>query len=487
MNSTHDVFRDRLVVVAGTCRNALVRQMRALGARDVLFLGRRDPGLADCHFNVLGRSSRVAANNCTVAILFGGSAFALRSRRLFQSFEHVCLPLGAGWLCGMPGLLRYASTGRLAFTGWANLAGIPFPVAVFRNEMRAGRRRTRIFGPDRWGSRKILESIGDLDYVLLRWAEQIEEGSHQGDLDILATARAADVIEARLAVEAGTAPIDLYSEDGSGGRTFKSVAYFPPAMARKVIASAVTRPSGVKVASPEWRFVSFCFHLLFHKSSSLAPGTEDLGPDSFGKAHYMKELHRLAHEAGLSAPRSVSELEAVLRDRDVLPEIDTIGFLSEGNSFLKQRYRTIEEKPPGLAVFLVRDFKLGSDLVSAVRQEIESSGFRILDEVPVEPDRDRIVVERIRGGNWSDAAAADGTALPIHAFICHDPHPLRPSPSVLKRYPRLDNERVLLKARVREAVAQEQGVRKLNVVHASDNSTEAEFYIRALGIERPAE
>ncbi len=145
------------------------------------------------------------------------------------------------------------------------------------------------------------------------------------------------------------------------------------------------------------------------------------------------------------------------------------------------------EKAPGLAVFLVRDFGLGPALVATVRAEIAESGFEILEERSVDPAREPGVVEKIRGGNWSDAAAPGGTALPIHAFVCHDPTPVRPSASVRKRYPRLDNERTLLKARVRTAVAQEQGLRKLNVVHASDNTTEAEFYIRALGIERYAE
>lgn len=477
------IFLDRLVVVAGECSQDLVDELRALGVRDVLVLGSSDVGLTGCHHKPLISSSRVGANNCTTAILFGQSALALRSRRFFQSFDYVALPLGFGMIFGVPGLVRYAVRGDLKFFGWARFRSrLPFP--VFSNRMWARRRRTRIYAPDRWDPRKLLAHIADTDCVLLRWIDKVESGTHQGDLDILATAQAADVIETRFAAEAGTAPIDLYSHDGSGGRTFKSVSYFPPAMASKVLASAVVRPSGIKVPSAEWQFVSYCYHLLFHKSEQLAPGTEALDRDSFSKPDYFLELERLAAGAGLDVPRSITQIETLLRARDLLPEIDTIGFLSEGNTFLKQRYRDFEKKPPGLAVFLVRDFNLGPDLVQVVRKEIETSGFEIVEDVPVDPERDRSVVERIRGGNWSDASAASGTALPIHAFVCRDPRPLRPSASVLKRYPRLDNERTLIKTRVREAVAQQQGVRKLNVVHASDNSAEAEFYIRALGAKR---
>jgi hypothetical protein len=137
-------------------------------------------------------------------------------------------------------------------------------------------------------------------------------------------------------------------------------------------------------------------------------------------------------------------------------------------------------------VFVVRDFGLGPALVDDVREEIVSSGFRILQEVPIDPERDYAVAERIRGGNWIDWTAG-GAALPIHAFVCHDPNPLRPSASVRKRYPRLDNERTLLKTRVRSAAARARRLRKLNVMHASDNSIEAKSYICALGVESAME
>lgn len=487
MTLMDDAVRDRLVVIAGRCPPELVRQLKAQGARDLLHVGRRDPGLADCHFSAWKSSSRVSANNCTTAVLFGRSALVLRSRRFFQGFDHVCLPFGWGWPLALAGLVRYGRRG-LSLAGWTTLTGCRLPVPVLRNALAQGRGRARIYGPDRWGARKILQSVADLDCVLLRWIGEVEDGSHRGDVDILASPQAAAVIAERLSAEAGTAPIDLYSDDGSGGRTFKSVAYFPPSMARRMIATAEVRPSGIKVPSAEWQLVAFCYHLLFHKSAQLAPGVEALEPQSFASPAYTRELDRLAREAGLPAPRSVAEIEALLKARNVFPEIDTIGFLSEGNDFLDHRYSMLaREKAPGLAVFLVRDFGLGPALVATVRAEIAESGFEILEERSVDPAREPGVVEKIRGGNWSDAAAPGGTALPIHAFVCHDPTPVRPSASVRKRYPRLDNERTLLKARVRTAVAQEQGLRKLNVVHASDNTTEAEFYIRALGIERYAE
>jgi len=409
---------------------------------------------------------------------------ALRSRRFFQSFEFICLPVGVGWIWGLPGLVRYSLRNRLVLEGWIRLSGIGLPAPVFRNALFGTRPRTRIYGPDRWSSKEILQRLADLDCVVLRWIDAIEAGLDTGDLDILVAADAADEVETRLAVEVGAAPIDLYSEDGSGGRTFKSVSYFPPTMARAMLDTAVVRPSGIKTSSAQWQYVAYCFHLLFHKSDQWTPGTEELGRESFLKTEYLDELNRLARDARTAPPRTVSDIEALLRERGVFPEIDTVGFYSEKNPFLRDRYQEFGRRiAPGLGVFLVREFGSGQELVDLVREQIESAGFRILCELPIDPGTQAGTVQSLRGGNWSDAAAAEGAALPVHAFVCHDSSPIRPSASALRRYPRLDNERMLLKERIRSSVARGKGLRKLNVVHASDNSAEAERYIFLLNAD----
>jgi len=489
-NLISHLVADRLVVIAGTRNAAIGRSLKAAGARGILHLGidAETAALEGFHAGPYEGSASVGANNCTVALLAGHSALALRSRQFFQGFETILLPLSLALVAGSAGFARYTFRRKLTYEGLTGIDGLAWPVVVFRNCLFASRPRTRIHAPARYNSKEILKSLADLDAVVLRGVEAAEAGSPVPELDVLAEGAAADQIEAGFAGEPATVPIDLYSDDGSGGRTFKLVSLFPPAMAAEMIRTAIVRPSGIKVPSDDWRFVSCAFELLFHKSDRVARGTERLDDRTFATSDDVRELRRLAKLAGAPAPTTFSDIETLLRARGVFPEIDSIGFFSADNAFLSTRYRShAQSLAPGLAVFLVRDFGLGDQFVREVHDNLRRRGFSILYEKSVDPTRDRDAVSRMRGGNWLDPMSKSGKAPPIHVFVCFDREPQTPPARERKRYPRLDNARTLLKADLRGAAAANAGVRYLNAVHTTDNSAEAEGYIVALGIgDEPA-
>lgn len=472
-----NMIQDRLIVVAGGGKPGLISYLRAAGARDVLVLG----GVPDpqAHWAPYRSSSRVTANNCTVGILRGTAGFALRSRRFFERLEYILLPAGFGWIAAGPGLLRYARRGHLKFEGFASMPGFAARVAVFQNRLFGVRPSARIYGPDRGGGAKtILKRLVDFRCVVLRWPEAIAANIHTGDLDILADHRDVPDIQNVLSSEAGVYPIDLYSDDGSLGKNFKSVSYFPPHMANIILATTQVGPSGFRVMSDRWRYVSFCYHFLFHKSHLFPTDVETLDRLEAAAGKYVSELRRLAREADYPIPSTVSDIENLLRAEEVFPEIDTIGFLSKGNGFLSARF-DLQAGPGGhgRAVFLVRDFGPETpQLVDMVRTHIIAAGFSILRERPIDPKAEPEILRRIRGGNWSDRHALGHVAPPIHAFLCEDSAPLRPRRSTLRRYPRLDNERVLVKLDIRKTYGESTGLRRINIVHASDNGAEAASY-----------
>lgn len=327
----------------------------------------------------------------------------------------------------------------------------------------------------------ILQAINDLDCVALRWIETIEGGGEMADLDLLTRGCDAEEIERRLSQKAGNFPIDLYTHDGSGKRLFKAVPYYPPLLAGRVLDSAVIRDSGARIPAPLWRYIAYAFHLLFHKSDRLAVGVEQLTSGAFGDERYMRELWRLADEAGQPRPADIDAIETLLHRNEVFPELDTIGFYSSKNPFLAARYLASHtELKPGLGVFIVRDFGFASDTVGDVRSQLESRGFRIIAERGI--IRDEEAVSRIRGGNWIDDQAPEKFAPPLHAFVCTDSNPVPPSRGEHRRYPRLDNANMLVKIALRSAYADQAVKRKLNMIHASDNSSEAKLYVEALGL-----
>jgi hypothetical protein len=284
----------------------------------------------------------------------------------------------------------------------------------------------------------------------------------------------------------GTYPLDVYTDDGSGGFAYKSVPYLVPAFAQRMIASGATNRAGFRVAAPEANFIAFCYHLTFHnKSERVAPNTNAIVRETFHSPHYFEELVRLANLAGRPVPQSFDDIEVVLKSAGAMPSLDLIGFYSRGNAFLQQRFFKRRMARPGLATFYVRDFGGGEAIVDVVRSRL-AEHFEILAEGQVTPALRPAIIAGVRGGNWQDSRGPGGRAEPIHWFVCYDTHPKPPSASVRRKHPHLDNEHIRLKDAIREDWSG-NAARAIPVVHSSDNSLEALDHVSHLGLsDHPA-
>jgi hypothetical protein len=308
----------------------------------------------------------------------------------------------------------------------------------------------------------------------------MESSKHEGDIDILIRGSEIGALRERLRASVGTYPIDVYTSDGREGHTYKSVPYFVPAMADKILRSATMRESGIRAPSAEWRYLLFCYHLLFQNKSGYVPaGQEILEEHIFPGPKYLRELRRLARAGNIREPVTFSDLEADLAAQSSLPGIDLIGFYSVRNPFLKKRYIDADRMRPGLSVFYVRDFGEGLKPVADVRRLLEET-FKIVAEGPVTPEQEPFVLQNVRGGNWYDLTAPGGAAKPVYWFVCWDETPEPPSSATRRKHPRVDNERIQVKSSIREAVGAANGVRRL--IHSSDNSREAIEHIEHLGV-----
>lgn len=471
------LLADRLVLAALPASSITAERLRGFGARDVLILSETGPAVpertSDHVRQGYARLSDVRRNNCQVAILHGRSAFALADKSKFGRFDLILVPPIAALPAVALGLLRYGRRGGLIAIGRCR-----FPHAeggmdylVLRADLKP-RDNRRQYGPTGATPLDLLRQLADLDQVVLRWSEAIEAGRHEGDIDILIAARDLPAMRARFAERIGTYPLDVYTDDGSGGHAYKSVPYLMPRLARQLLDTARVGASGIRVGSPDWRFLSFCYHLMFHnKSERVAPGTLAIGRDTFQSPHYHEELARLAELAGRPTPASFDEIEDLLREAACFPSLDLIGFYSNRNPFLKKRYFEQAALAPGLATFFIRDFGQGLDVLPDVRARIQEH-FTILAEGPVDADLRDAVLAGVRGGNWNDPQAPGGRAEAIHWFVCWDEKPLAPSRRTRRKHPRVDNEHIRLKDAIRSEMG--GGGRKVQpLVHSSDNSLEA--------------
>lgn len=481
-----DIVRDRLVVVASPPKGFSVRGLTDAGARDILVLTRgadKNPARRGDHLVApLRRSSDVARNNCTVAVLNGVTGLALLNKRAFAQFRHILVPRDASLLAAAGGLLRYGRRGHLRIVGRSLLeTGTRAKTFLVLESNFKLASNCRLYAPSGPPPSELLRRISDLDCVILRSIEAIEAERHTGDLDLLISAEELDKLEERLGGQAGTYPLDVYTEAGERGHSYLSVPYFKPSLAREILSSAVLRPSGIRAPSVKWRYLAFCYHVLFHnKLAKVKPGQEALKPDLFRKRRHYDELIRLAQEAGLPPPASFGDLERALKTEDAFPGIDLIGFYSKKSPFAKERYLSGGAARPGLSVFFLRDFGERLSPVREVRERLASK-FEVLVEGPVTPENEAAILGGVRGGNWEDRQAPGGVAKPVYWFVCWDGSPVAPSFSTRRKYPRIDNENIRLKDRIRREIGVASS-KPQPIVHSSDNSTEALEHLQRLGL-----
>jgi hypothetical protein len=99
---------------------------------------------------------------------------------------------------------------------------------------------------------------------------------------------------------------------------------YAPDVARYIIEYAVLDCAGIKVSSPQWQSISYCYHVLFHGKLVSGAANGPLTRQFFRNSDGFSELERLVGLAGRPLPYSVDDLEAVLRDAAASPRSNRV-------------------------------------------------------------------------------------------------------------------------------------------------------------------
>jgi len=484
----HALMRDKLVMVALPGSGDWVGAVRALGAKDVLLLTRGGPKDASRHpTHVEARYSQlrdVSHSNCEIGILNSTASMAVSQKHHFWKarFETILVPLAGSLLPNLPSILYYAQRRRLIVEGTSCLEveGRSRRFLVL-NVRRKSPHNRRLFAPAHLAPVEFFRRIEGVDYVLLRSVERIEHNDSFKDIDVLVSDADLPLLRGRLGQEAATLPLEAYTETGADGHDYRSAPYFIPEMARRMLAAAVARPSGIRALCAKWQYLSLAYHLIFHgKSAEIPPGASVIGPQTWDKPRHYEDLVRMAHDAAFPTPRTFADLDGALREHQAFPGRDLIGFYSPRNPFVAARYVNSGRTRAGLATFFLRDFGDGARAAPRVLAQLEKQ-FRVLAHGPVNGENRAAIVSMIRGGNWRDPAR-NMMAEPIYWFVCWDEHPVVPKGRPRRKYPNLDNQRIVdFKHRIREEAAELAGD-PTRLLHASDNTDEAIEHVHAIGV-----
>ncbi len=333
----------------------------------------------------------------------------------------------------------------------------------------------------------------DIAYTLLRWFEDLPALPEGEDLDMLVADEDLAKVERFLDEQPGTIPCDLYSVSGSPGSDYKgTMAYYPPHQATELLANAVWQDDLYRVPPAELHFLSLAYHALYHKGYSSGLPTLQEGLSRQQEHDYKGTLKRLAASIGLDIPITMETLDTYLASKGWQPASDTLTKFTPHNPWLaahlKMRGQQEDPSHAGLALFFIRERALELGFEATILKQIESEGFYILTTKHLSPEARTRVLRGTRGGNWGKGPYALSGGAPAVAVVCLDLLPIPPKAKSKRRFPALDNERLLVKEKLRNRLnATLPESEHSNMIHSSDNRAEAMHYMQlALPEEKAA-
>lgn len=456
-------------------------------------LGPLDPDLSR-RFVVRQTREEAYRNNADVLVVQGPDSELMLSHHEYRHAEYVAWAGGGGvrqMIAGIAGVVLHVMHNHIRVLGTARLPGT--------------RRRYLIVGivnPTRWGARRYISPLAGvagffeelneagIDYVVLRWFETLPRLDPGEDVDLLVADEDVPRLETVIEREPGLIPCDVYSASGLPGTAYQNMAYFPPPIAREILRSGVLSGKGIRVPAPREHLLSMAFHAVYHKDvTSGLPGAsidprEHASPDH----DYAQVLTELAARQGIEIEPTLDWLDGYLASEGWRPPADTLTRLSGRNPWLRNKLEREREgfdpEWEGLAVFLVRERAATSEDADTIADSIRDAGFHVVrNELLGRAVRERLR-EGVRGANWDRGPFPVSGGSPARAIVAWDPRPIPPTAEDLERHPGLDNRRLLVKQRMRDAF--NEGLPETehcNVLHTSDNSFDALQYLRMIDPE----
>lgn len=459
----------------------------AIGSVDV------PPDLAG-RFHPLRSEGQVRQNNAELLILRAPFVRVLWGLRDLGHVRYIAVERAtpSDWAEARAAQLISRVLGKVRSRGRRSWGGKDFDIIEVGRDRRP---RPRHYLSETLGVDGLIRRLSDdeIQYVVLRWFEELPTIQPGEDLDVLVADADLERLHKLLAEEPGTIPVDVYSETGLEGADFRSMAYYPPPQARQMLDRAVEHPSGCRVPCPEDHLYSLAYHAVYHKGAHAGLASEVVSSEAQPDHDYAAALTAISTQLGRDFP---TDLEAVDESLDAVgwrPPLDTLRRLAESNAWVHRRFFAVAEDAsselPEPAVFFVRERTmevLNPDDVMAVIERFE---FEVLAVHRLSDAARLRCAASVRGGNWGRGPFPVSGGEPVLVVVVVHYGPRRPRPALLARYPRLTNGDILhAKEDMRAAIEQRIGsAQSFNPVHSSDNELEAWEYLQvAMPEELPA-
>lgn len=288
-----------------------------------------------------------------------------------------------------------------------------------------------------------------LEYVVLRWFDDLPDYDPNGDIDILIADEHLAHFE-RFFVKAteGGARFDVYTVGGLSGTRYRGLPYYPPEFARRILDSRVVRRGNIPVPNDTMHFYSLAYHAIYQKHERagipLEPG--EAVATARVKHDYLGVLTELGKRIGVTFDGSVRGLHNALVDYGVAPSVDTLRKLAVPEQWLSTLFKdawAIADELDGFQLFVVRETAFRAGRTDEVCDMLEQNGFEIVFKHVLSDDEVVAARSHIRGGNWGGITRFPGDAGGPAALIgTYDPEPIPVPRQATVKHPGLENYRL---------------------------------------------
>lgn len=325
-----------------------------------------------------------------------------------------------------------------------------------------------------------------VDYVLLRWWQDLPEMPPGEDMDILVRDEHRDLLNDLVVFyDNGTGlKCDIYTISGSNHGNRRNLPYFQSNLAHRLIEERILF-KGAFVPSPQTHFASLAYHAIYHKGvDSGIPGFSTIPLNL--EHNYAEILEQLARELGLNLEINLKSLVAWLKKQGFTPADDTMAKLVE----LKPEL-AILQKP------LYSDIRGGDLLVYIIREKLVEDGylnpfidflkerfcFDIIDVKMLSMTEKEICTRQIRGGKWDEGPYPISGGVPLAFVVAFDSQPWPLEGEEARKQSRMTNRNnPNAKYKFRELINTTRNFKtKYNGIHSADNEQDAWFYISQIG------
>ena len=459
-------------------------------ARRIAALAAEHPALSG-HLAQSTDPKVVKYNNADVLILSGTTTRQLWRYGRWRHAEHVAWPLQPR-VCTLWAAivgLAYLLLGRVRWAGIVPCrtgAGGARYLVVLKVRRRKRRKSARYYVPHALGIRGFLERLSEerIRHVVLRWFESLPDLAPGEDLDLLVD----DDLEPIRAIfdeGPGVQPCDVYTVTGLPGSDYRKMPYFPPRVSEAILAGAEPHRGMCRVPSAEHHFLSLAYHAVYHKGrrSGLASTEGGIGPNRRPEHDYASVLGALARKLGMDVRITREDLDEHLEAKGWRPPRDMLARLGPRDPWIRRlvRQTACEPEDRGLGVFILRAEGLNRGGLAKLVAMLEHYGFEIVTTKILTPRESRYAAGLVRGGNWGRGPYKVSGGPPAAAVVTYDTEPLPMSFGRKRRFPQMNNARLLAKRNIRDAFNRDHPDREpCNVLHSSDNGHEALDYLQIL-------